>query len=37
MAFTYNVSLYDPAAAADSGPDASLTQALDNALNVWGG
>ncbi len=36
MAFIYGVSLYDPSAAADAGPDAYLTQALDNALNVWG-
>ena len=36
MAFNYSVSLYDPAAASDGAQDAYLTQALDNALNVWG-
>ena len=36
MAFNYSVSLFDPAATLDGAQDAFLTQALDNALNVWG-
>ena len=36
MSFNYSVSLSDPAAAFDAAQDSFLTEALDNALNVWG-